>query len=157
MSNYEMRNPIIIVLFQVVGGSWCSDWMPCFPIALFGTLSYQVFPLSPWVHRFNASKHSISSGDDNEFLYIIGFPGSSDGKESACNAGDKGDVGSIPGLGRSPGEEDGNTLQYPCLENLVDRGAWGAIVHEVTESVTTEQLNHHQPPSGKQKEESVFF
>ena len=84
--------------------------MPCFPIALFGTLSYQVFPPSPRVHRFNASKHSISSGDYNEFLYIMGFPGSSDGKESACNPGDTGNVGSIPGLGRSPGEEDGYPL-----------------------------------------------
>ena len=67
-------------------------------------------PPSPRVHRFNASKHSISSGDYNEFLYIMGFPGSSDGKESACNAGDTGNVGSIPGLGRSPGKEDGYPL-----------------------------------------------
>ena len=45
---------------------------------------------------------------------VWGFPGGSDGKESACNAGD---LGSIPGLGRSPGEENGNPLQYSCLEN----------------------------------------
>ena len=49
-----------------------------------------------------------------------GFPGSSVGKESACNAGD---LGLIPGSGRSPGEGNGNPLQYPCLENLMDRGA----------------------------------
>ena len=45
------------------------------------------------------------------------------GKESACSAGD---LGSIPQLGRSPGEGNGNPLQYPCLENLMDRGAWWA-------------------------------
>ena len=50
-----------------------------------------------------------------------GLPGGSDGKASACNAGD---LGLIPGSGRSPGEGNGNTLQYPCLENPKDRGAW---------------------------------
>ena len=52
---------------------------------------------------------------------FLGFPGGSDGKASACNAGD---LGSIPGLGGSPGEENGNPLQNPCLENPMDRGAW---------------------------------
>ena len=46
------------------------------------------------------------------------------GKESACNAGNTGDVGSIPGFGRSPGEGNGNSLQYSCLENPMDGGAW---------------------------------
>ena len=46
------------------------------------------------------------------------------GKECACSAGDAGDTGSIPGLGRSPGEENGSPLQYSCLENPMDRGAW---------------------------------
>ena len=50
-----------------------------------------------------------------------GFPGGSDGKASVCSAGDP---GSIPGLERSPGEGNGNTLQYYCLENPMDRGAW---------------------------------
>ena len=59
---------------------------------------------------------------------IPGFPGSPDGKENACNAGD---LGSIPGLGRSSGEGNGNPLQYSCLENSMDRGAWWAIVHRV--------------------------
>ena len=62
-----------------------------------------------------------------------GFPGGSDGKESACNAGD---VGSVPGLGRSPGEGDGNPLQYSCLENSMDTGAWQATVHGVAKSRT---------------------
>ena len=47
------------------------------------------------------------------------------GKESACNAGDAGDMGLIPGLGRSPGGGHGNPLQYSCLGNPMDRGAWG--------------------------------
>ena len=58
----------------------------------------------------------------------MGFPGGSDGKASACSAGD---LGSIPGLGRFPGEGNGNPLQYSCLENPTDRGAWQAIVHRV--------------------------
>ena len=53
----------------------------------------------------------------------LGFPGGSDSQESACNAGD---LGSLPGLGRSPGEGNGNPLQYSCLENSVGRGAWWA-------------------------------
>ena len=56
---------------------------------------------------------------------FLGFPGGAVGKESVCNAGDP---GSIPGLGRSPGEGNGNPLQYPCLENPMDRGAWWATV-----------------------------
>ena len=63
----------------------------------------------------------------------ICFPGSSDSKESACN---EGDLGPIPGLGRSPGEGNGNLLQHSCLENSVDRRAWLATVHGVTKSWT---------------------
>ena len=61
----------------------------------------------------------------------MGFPGGSDDKEFACDAGD---TGSVPGLGRSPGEGNGNTLQYSCLENSMDRGAWKAAVHGVTKN-----------------------
>ena len=53
-----------------------------------------------------------------------------------ANAGDKRDWGSIPGLGRSPGEGNGNPLQYSCLENPVDRGTWRATVHRVAQSQT---------------------
>ena len=63
----------------------------------------------------------------------MGFPGGSDGKESACNAGD---LGSIPGLGRSPGEGNGNPLHYSCLENSMDGWTWQATVHGVTKSRT---------------------
>ena len=58
------------------------------------------------------------------------------GKEFTLNVGDAGDVGSIPGLGRSPGGEHGNPFQYSCLENSMDRGAWWATVHGVTKSQT---------------------
>ena len=58
----------------------------------------------------------------------MGFPGGSDGKEYASNAGDP---GSVPGWWRSPGEENGNPLQYSCLENFMGRGAWRAAVHGV--------------------------
>jgi len=57
-----------------------------------------------------------------------GFPHSSVGKETACNAGDR---GLIPGSGRSPGAGNGNPLHYPCLENPMDRGAWQATVYGV--------------------------
>ena len=70
----------------------------------------------------------------------MGFLGSSDDKESACNVGDS---GLIPRLGRSPGEEKGNTLQYSYLENSKDRRAWQTTVHEVAETDTSEQLNLH--------------
>ena len=60
-------------------------------------------------------------------LFLPLFPGGSDGKESACNAGDQ---GLIPGLGISPGEENGNALQYSCLENPMDGEAWWATIME---------------------------
>ena len=62
-----------------------------------------------------------------------GFPGGPEVKVSACNAGE---LGSIPGLGRSPGEGKENSLQYSCLENPKGRGAWWATVHGVTKSCT---------------------
>ena len=72
--------------------------------------------------------------------YLEGVPVASDGKESVSNVGDS---GSIPGLGRSPGEENGNPIEYSCLENPMDRGAWWAMVHEVTKRDMTELLNTH--------------
>ena len=81
-------------------------------------------PITEYPSRFNLS---------------LGFLGGSDGKESACNAGDP---SLIPGSGRSPGEGNGNPLQYSCLENPMDRGAWWATVHGVTKSWT--QLRDYQ-------------
>ena len=80
------------------------------------------------------SDYLIEGGFSYLFLHllyyniVLGFPHSSVSKESACNVGD---LGSIPGSGRSPEVGNGNPLQYSCLENPMDRGAWRATVHEV--------------------------
>ena len=68
-------------------------------------------------------------------LDVSGFPGGSDSKESACSVGDP---GSIPGSGRFSGEVNGNPLQYSCLENPMDRGAWVTVVYRVTALGVTE-------------------
>ena len=77
------------------------------------------------------------SSTELDFFYPVmcqeGFPGGSDGKESACNLGDP---GVIPGLERSPGEANGNPLQYSCLENSMNRGACWATAHDVAKSQT---------------------
>ena len=78
---------------------------------------------------------------------MLDFPGGSDGKESACNAGDP---GLILGSGRSPGEGNGNPLQYSSLETSMDRGAWQSTVHGVAKSTghelaTKQQLLHLSP------------
>ena len=69
----------------------------------------------------------------------MGFLGSSDSKDSACNVGD---LGLLPGLGRSPGEGNGYPYQCSCLGNLKKRGAWWTTVDGVIESDMTEQLTH---------------
>ena len=79
------------------------------------------------------SHQKTSSLNCGEFMGWWGFPGGSDGKESACSAGDP---GLIPGLRRSPGGGNGNPLQYSCLENSMDRGAWRATVLGITKSWT---------------------
>ena len=91
-----------------------------------------------------SGKFSLPTGHYSPYLYIIawrkdrlstpvflGFPHGSDGKESTCNAGE---LGSIPGLGRPPGGGHGNPLQYSCLENPMNREAWGATVHGVAKN-----------------------
>ena len=75
-------------------------------------------------HWLNGHEFEQTPGDN-------GFPKSLDGKASACNAGDP---GLFPGSGRSPGEVNGNLLQYSCLGNSTDRGSWWATVHGVTKS-----------------------
>ena len=66
-------------------------------------------------------------------MSALGFPGGSAGKESTCSVGD---LGSIPGLGRSPGREHDNPLQYSCLENPMDREAWKATVYGAAKNPT---------------------
>ena len=77
-------------------------------------------------------------------IVLQGFPAGSVGKEFTFNALDAGDMGSIPGSGRSPGEGHGNPLQYSCQENPMDRGAWLTTDHGVTKSWTwLKRLNMH--------------
>ena len=105
------------------------DWLDL--LAVQGTLKSLL--------QYHSSKASILWCS----AFFMGFPHSSVGKESACSAGD---LGLIPGSGRSPGEGNGNPLQYSCLENPMDRGAWQAIVHRVTRvrhDLVTKPPNHH--------------
>ena len=83
---------------------------------------------------------------------VEGFPGGSDSKEAACNAEDS---GLIPGLGRCPGERNGNPLQYPCLENSMDRGAWRATIRGVAKS-WTQLSNCKEVQSVHPKKKSVL-
>ena len=122
-----------------------------------GTLCYLLPLLSPWLTLSSGRSPNISTFQQphrisfyvfaviylssllltdiwlQNCVIIRGFPGGSDGKASAYNAGDP---GLIPGSGRSPGEGNGNPLQYSCLENSMDREAWWATVHGVTKSQT---------------------
>ena len=83
-----------------------------------------------------------------------GLPCSSNGKESACNAGD---LGSIPGSGGSPGGGTGNPLQYSCLENSMERGAWRATVHGVAKSQMTEHDSEQLGNKPLLKSRALFY
>ena len=104
----------------------------------FFIIIYAFFPKisSEVIYYFTGHTASLAS-----LAYVISFPDDSDSKESICNAGD---LGSIPGLGRSPGAGNGYPLGDSCLENPRVRGAWRATVHRVTESDTTELLSTHK-------------
>ena len=75
----------------------------------------------PWIEEPGGLQFRRSQRVGRDRVPTVGFPGGSEGKASACNAGD---LGSIPGSGRSPGEGHGNPLQYSCLENAMNGGAW---------------------------------
>ena len=97
---------------------------------------FNLFYLFIFIHFFKCSK----------FYSDLVFPGGSEVKVSASNVGD---LGSIPESGRSPGEGNGNPLQYSCLENPMDGGAWWATVHGVAELDTTEWLHYHYKDQGR--------
>ena len=88
--------------------------------------------------------------EQSKFMY--GFPGGSVVKNLPANAGDIRDVSLIPGSGRSPGEGNGNLLQYSCLENPTDRGAWRATVHRVTKCWTRLSTQHIKKKTQTQPE-----
>ena len=105
---------------------------------------YSLMGFTAWIHLWKALLAHYPIGSMFSSLLpwfcfciavhlILGFPGGSDGKAFACSVGD---LGSIPGLGRSPGEGNGNPLQYSCLEKSMDWGAWWATVHGVAKSWT---------------------
>ena len=85
------------------------------------------FPVTEHVHQ------TLAVTQKGTFYRAEGFPSGSDSKESACNAGD---MSSIPGSGRSPGDGNGYPLQYSCPENPMDRGTWQATVHRVAKGRT---------------------
>ena len=87
--------------------------------------------LMRWMNLEPIIQSEVSQKEKDKYHILMGFPCSSVGKEFACSAGDP---GSILGLGRSPGEGNGNPLQYPCLENLMDRGTRWIAVHGVAKS-----------------------
>ena len=128
-----------------------SDWWKVNEPSLAHSSLPQIAALSEWnqppTNWFRlAELQNSSSGRrfvllDFTTVRLRGFPGGSDGKESACNAGDP---GSNPGLGRSPGEGNGNPLQYSCLENPTHRGAWRATVHGVAKSQTRQSDEYTQ-------------
>ena len=102
-----------------------------------GAWSNYFYVFSSFLVMYNRRVFSVSYSalkvSDLILIRVRSFPRGSDGKESACSAGD---LGSIPGLGRSPREGNGNRLQYSCQENSVDRGAWRATVYGVAKSRT---------------------
>ena len=93
---------------MTLGGLWCSK-------------------------KFGIFSPTLHSPEEREGLEMELIHGGSDSKESACDAGD---LGSTPGLGRSPGEGNGSPLQYSCLENSMGRGDWQATVHGAKKSWT---------------------
>ena len=135
--------------FSEAYGWFLSDFTPwAFSLCWFCFASFHCSGSQPWgpLHGesmslpgessnlaavLRISRHIKSRLTSN--VLLGDFPGGSDGEESTCNAGD---LGSISGSGRSPGKENRYPLQYSCLENSTDRGAWWATVHEVAKSRT---------------------
>jgi len=105
------------------GSSWPRDQI---------SISYQK---PPYTHTHTHTHIYLRA-----YIHTQGFPGGTSGKESNCNPLD---LGSITGRRRSPGEGNGNPLQYSCLENPMDRGAWWATVHGVTKSRTWLSTHTH--------------
>ena len=120
-----------------IAEKWDSGWTQ---VVGFREILFLLFKIKEFASFFYANGHEserkIMMGEWENCWSIwcsLVFPGGSDGKDSTCSAGD---LGLIPGSGQSPGAGHGNPLQYSCLENSMDRGAWWATVHGVTKSQT---------------------
>ena len=109
---------------QIPVPSWQADCNPFLKTFNLGKLAYIKIKAKKKINKYPYFYYT-----DLAIVLDVGLPGCSVGKESACNAGD---LGLIPGSGRSPEEGNGNPLQYSCLENPMDREAWRATVHGVT-------------------------
>ena len=115
-----------------------TDHMPHLALALALALNYSDSPVWKKGWSYPQDRWPVLSGRTVIFCHpvpsLMGFPGGSMVKNLPTNAGNAGDTSLIPGSRRSPGEGNGNPLQYSCLGNPMDRGAWRAIVHGVPKS-----------------------
>ena len=109
-----------------LGKAWSPEHQLLTPRTAQAFALWRLYSAGSW--HFNCLLLSLTSCPCNLWWFSSGFPGSSDRKESACHARDP---GSISGSGRFPGEGNGSLLQYSCLENSMDRGAWRTTVHGV--------------------------
>ena len=108
------------------------------PVATRSGYHSLVIPLRWGPERWGLKKYKFWL---KQLVLVTGLPKWCSGKESAYNAGDAGETGSIPESGISPGGGNGNPLQYSCLKNPMDRGAWWTTAQRVTESDTTDWLS----------------
>ena len=101
-----------------------------------GCWSSGVMPFS-FTHGDDTTHRTVYGPIYSYLLYLVSFPGGAVVNNPSASAGDAREVGSILGSGRSPGEGNGNPLQYSCLENPLDRGAWQDRVHGVAKALAT--------------------
>ena len=138
-NGFSLACTIILIIFKWIGFQHIKIWEILYKIHVKCTLLYKIhffWKLGSVGNSIWQSSKILSGLSYHHYpllFYTKGFPGGSDGKESACNAGD---LGSIPGSGRPPGGGHGNPLQYACLENPMDRGALRVPVHAVAKSWT---------------------